>query len=192
MNLNEAIRNLDPFECSDWSALCSAVIEEYDYDTWRTSLTWVLGTIWQVKQFEKMHGSWNVPIRAVPNYQEEKSAFKVLRCHRELENNHFVKQYAFEFHASYVPKNQWIKAEISGSPGLTGIKNPENAKFHMLYDERQAVAYLGTRTHSPWFQPQEAVIHKVIGREWQTIDLVYIPPKQWVWGVDANEMYVEL
>jgi hypothetical protein len=62
----------------------------------------------------------------------------------------------------------------------------------MLLDENSAATYLNTRTFSPWFTPQEAMMTKVKGRNWQTIDLVYIPPKTWVWGVDAEEMYIEL
>lgn len=190
--IQKAIRNFEPFQCDNLDTLCSAVVEEYDADNWRISLTWTLGLIRKMKAFEKMHGSWNIPIRVVWGFQEERPAFKVVRQRWDFKSNVFKKEYAFEFHQSLIPSGQWLKAEISGSPGLTGIKDPENAKFHLLYDKRQAEAYLGTRTHSPWFTPQEEVIKEVRGRMFQTIDLIYIPPVQWVWGIDANEMYVEL
>ena len=190
--IRKAIQNFDPFECDDFDALCSAIVEEYDADNWQISLTWTLGLIRRMKAFEKMWGSWNVPIRVVWGYQEEKPAFKVFRQHWNLDKNVFKKEYRYEFHQSVVSPGAWLKASISGSPGLTGLNNPDQAKFHLLYDKRQAEAYLGTRTDWPWFTPHEAVIKEVKGRLFQTIDLVYIPPKQWVWGIDANEMYIEL
>jgi len=190
--IRQAIRNLDPFECSDWDALSQAIVEEYDYDNWRTSLVWIIGSIRSLKQFEKLSGSWNVPMRVVWGYQEEKPAFKVLRQRWDFKSNIFKKEYAFEFHQDTVSPGKWLDAHISGSPGLTGITIPENAKFHMLYDKRQAEAYLGTRTNTPWFTPQEAVIKEVKGKMFHTIDLVYVPPVQWVWGIDASQMYIEL
>lgn len=188
--LRNHIRNLTPFECgcSDLDSLCSAIIEEYDSETWRTDLVFVTSIIRLAPEYEKFHGSWNFPIRAVENWEMERETYKVFR---KIESDPFT-LYKYEFHNSIVTPHQWLKAEISGSPGLSGINIPEQAKFHMLYDKTQAETYLSTRTNTPWFTENEAVIKKVKGRNFKTIDLIYIPPKQWVWGIDASEMYVEL
>lgn len=208
-SLRIAIQRFLPFECSDWDALCQAIVEEYEAETWRHSLVWILGCIRKMKQFEHLQGSWNVPLRAVWNYQDEKPAYKVFRQPRQtsfiyrngelqLPIETHKGYFEYEFHPSAVPVNQWLQCELSSSKCLTGMKPKSEGgtggRFHMLMDERQAQTYLNTRgsENDSWFTKRDGVIKQVKGRDFATIDLVYVPPKTWVWGVDANEMYVEL
>lgn len=189
--VKRCIRYQKPFECTDWDVLCSSIIEEYEA-SWGTSLIWVLGSIRYLKKFEKDYGSWNVPLQWVFDCQKEKPAYKVFREH-SVNTEHPLK---YEFHPASVPINQWINAEVSGSPYLSGIRKKEEGghggKFHMLTDIQQATAYLNSRIDTTgWFTRQEAVIKEVKGRNFVTIDLVYSPPKTFVWGIDAEEMYVE-
>lgn len=184
--LQQHIRNYTPFECSNWNVLGEAFLNEYD-PIWGTSIVWTVGCIRSLQKFEKFRGSWNAHVKRVDNYQELYS-YKVFRQR--------INTFKYEFHDAEVPINTWIKAEVSGSTGLSGIKKKEDGGdggyFHMLYNESQAIAYLNTRAleNDAFFPKTEAVIKKVIGRFFCSIDLVYIPPKQFVWGIDAYEMYV--
>lgn len=193
--LVNCIKNLHPFECTDWDILCDAFIEAYDPD-WMTSPIWTVSLVRGLQRFEKMQGSWNAPVRLVYDYQKERELYKVFRQHKELKNNVFVKEISYEFHPAKVEGNKWLDCEISGSPSLTGMKPKEEGgtggRFHMIVDELQANLYLMNRVNSPWFTPQEAVVKKVKGKNFQTIDLLYVPPKLFLWGVDATNMYVEL
>ena len=63
----------------------------------------------------------------------------------------------------------------------------------MLWNKRQAEVYLSNRADvTAWFTSQEAVMVPVEPRSVETIDLVYVPPKLFVWGIDSKEMYVKL
>lgn len=195
-NLREHIRNLTPFECDDWDALCSAIIYEYDADTWKSKLIWVLGCVRKTKQWAGTKGSYNVPLKSLYDDDGEREAYKVFRRFQELKNNIFMKEYAYEYHPKWVQPNQWLQAELSGSPDLTGLTPKEQGgtggRFHTILDKAQAVRYLNTVASNHWLPPQWAEIRPVKTRKCQTMDLVYIPPKTFVWGIDASEMYVEL
>ena len=189
--LQEHIRTYTPFECSNWNALSEAFLNEYD-PCWGISIVWTIGCVRSLQQFEKFRGSWNVHIKGLYDCQE-RTAYKVFRQPTRSTDTF---QYKYEFHESDVPINKWIQSEISGSRGLSGIKKKEEGGtggfFHMLYNQDQAAAYLNARAieNDAWFPKTEAVIKQVRGRNFQSIDLVYIPPKQFVWGIDAYEMYV--
>lgn len=197
-SLKEHIRNLTPFEleCIHLDDLCLAIVEEFDQATWHTKLIWVLGCLRKAPAYENLSGSWNFPIKLVENWERERECYKVIRQHRIFKNNVFSKKYWYEFHQAPVVGNQWIKAEISGSPGLAGLTSVKDGgtggRFHLLCNEQSASAYLGTRANDSWLTPQEAVMKKVRARKFQSLDLVYIPPKTWVWGIDSCEMYIEL
>lgn len=197
-SLRKCIKNLIPFEldCDHLDDLCSAIIEEYEYEGWYSKLIWILGCLRHAPAYKGLSGSWNFPLRYVNDWERERECFKIIREHRTFKNNVLAKEYWYEFHQAPVIGNKWLEAEISGSPGLAGLKPKEQdgtgGRFHLLCNENSASAYLSTRTNTPWFTPQEAVMKKVRGRKFQTVDLVYVPPKTWVWGVDAYEMFVEL
>jgi hypothetical protein len=184
--VKKCIRYQRPFECNDWDVLCSAVIDEYN-PNWGSSLVWVLGCIRKLKAIETLGGSWNVPLMWVTYPQEERTTFKVFRDFSkrpEFADKGYT-QLSYEFHQDWVPANKWIKAEVSSSAGLSGIKKEEDGgiggQFHMLLDKYQAEAYLESRVkYTNWFIKEEAVIQPVKGRQFLTIDLVYSPPKTFV------------
>ena len=199
MEIRQHIRNLTPFECDNWDTLCSAVIEEYD-TAWRTELIWIIGGFRQtLPRIKKMKGSWNFPLRWVSDDMIGRhEAYKVFRKRWYLNKDNYIQpQLRYEFHEAPVVSRQWLQAEISGSPGLSGLTKKEEGgtggKFHMLWNKRQAEVYLSNRADvTDWFTSQEAVIVPVEPRSVETIDLVYVPPKLFVWGIDSKEMYVKL
>lgn len=190
--LLDKIINQEPFECSNLDVLCSAIAEVYE-PAWGNSLIWILGCLRKMKQFEKCNGSWNVPLWHVAQTYDEVECYKVFRKPNPLplfpkEN---YDEIVYEFHPNKVHPNKWMQAEVSGSGRLTGLC-PESAKFHMLMNANQAFAYLESRRHCVAYHDYTPYISKVKARRLVTVDLVYSPPKQWVWGVDAKEMYVSL
>ena len=192
--IRKHIQNLTPFECDNWDSLCLAVVEEYDAEAWRSNLIWIIGCIRHGKLVEKMQGSWNFPLRFISDSEvKQQDAYKVFRKHWHLNSENFiVPELRYEFHETPVVSHQWLKAEISGSPGLTGLEK-HGGRFHLLWNKEQAEAYLSTRAGATaWFTPQEAVMVPVEGRSFDTLDLVYVPPKLFVWGIDSKEMYVKL
>jgi hypothetical protein len=123
---------------------------------------------------------------------EERTYYKVLR-----KTNNISKElvYQYEFHKDFVPINKWIQAEISSSDGLCGLK-PKNeggcgGRFHLLLDYLQAQTYLSKRTDNEWFPKEVAEIVPVRAKKFSTIDLIYVPPTTFVWGIDSEEMYVK-
>ncbi len=187
----ESIEKQLPFECNNFNELCSAVTEAYD-PSWCNSLIWILGCLRHIKQFEKCNGSWNVPLWSMnPTSVGEIDCYKVFRKPTPLPlfPNEMCDEIVYEFHPKKVHTNEWIKAELSGSQRLTGLC-PKSAKFHMLINFDQAISYLASRKDCVAYRDYTPYISKVKARNVVTVDLVYIPPKQWVWGIDAKEMFV--
>lgn len=196
-NFRNHIRSNTPFECDDYEALLGAIFLEHRPE-WRINLMQVLVSIrdcYTVIRKGNYQGSWNCPIQYVKDvYGEgEYPFYKVLR-----KTNSIISQkvpYAYEFHNACVPVNEWIQAEISASSGLYGLKPKTEGgcggRFHLLLDRLQAEAYLSKRTDAQWFTPEVATIVQVNARKFQTIDLVYVPPTTFVWGIDSEEMFVK-
>jgi hypothetical protein len=128
-------------------------------------------------------GSWNVPMWWVnPNINAH--PYKIFR--KPLKHDELV----YEFHKEAVPLNRWIEAEISSSRGLTGLETKEHAKFHMFLDSVQAASYLDIAQHSTAYKEHEPVILPVKAKNYMTVDLIYVPPTRFVWGIDAKEIKV--
>jgi len=190
MTLQEKILNQKPFDCHDLNVLCKAIVDIYD-ESWCNSLIWLLGSIRSLKAFEYEIGSWNVPFRPVDNPRLERKAYKVFRKPL-IDLNDQNKKYAFEFHQSWVPTNQWITATVSSSIGLTGIYHEEFAKFHLLCDTEQAHTYLFSRSKHNLEPLYDMCICEVKATNFITIDLIYVPPTQFMWGINAKEIYISL
>lgn len=190
MYLRESIAKKLPFECGNWDVLCQAIVEEYDA-SWGISITWILCGIRYLKQFEtEPGGSWNVPIKIVPFPEQERDAYKIFRKPKKGTEGSEHGLLAHEFHPAWVPKNEWLQAEISQSKNLTGLTDPEQAKFHMFYDKTQATSYLEKVADWKNYKQYDPLMQKVKGRNFLTIDLIYVPPKHFMWGIDAKELYV--
>lgn len=183
----DSINTRQPFECDDWDALCSAIINAWQ-PSWGISLIWILSSIRYLKQFEKLPGgSWNVPLIWLPTNTTEQNFYKIFRKPKDPS----IEGIEFEFHPCVVQTDQWLKAEISQSKYLTGFTKPEHAKFHMFYDEVQAKEYLSRNANWANYQEHTPMIMKVTARNLYTIDLIYIPPNHFMWGMDAKEMFVK-
>ncbi len=197
--IREHIRNRTAFECDDLDSLVSAIIHEYDAKTWKSKLIWVIGGIRRtVPAVKGMNGSWNFHLRFISDEEVgQNQPYKVFRKRWYVVNDLLLPQFQYEFHEAPVVSRQWLQAEISGSPGLTGLMSKDRGgtggRFHLLWNKQQAEAYLNKRVNeTAWFSLQEAVMVPVEGRAFQTLDLVYIPPKLFVWGIDSEQMYVNL
>ena len=196
--LRNHIQNLTPFECDNIPALIVALMKEYSPE-WKSNLDDIVNYInsWDVdikSKYPKYKGSWNCPIQCVRDRfgNEERPYYKVLR-----KTNNIAKEfiYSYEFHESFVPVNEWIQAEISSSKSIGGLKKKEEGgcggRFHLLLDYLQAQAYLSKRTDPTWFPKEIAEIVAVRARKFQSIDLIYVPPTTFVWGIDSEEMFVK-
>lgn len=189
------IQSLTPFECDNFLALLMAIKQQYSTN-WRIQLNDILDYIGMLGASikNKYKGSWNCPIKYITDDSEycDKSYYKVLR-----KTNSPIEEYsyAYEFHQSYVPLNMWIQAEISSSKNVCGLKNKDDGgsggKFHLLLDYLQAQEYLSKRIDNTWFPKEVAEIVPVRARKFQTIDLIYVPPTTFVWGIDSEEMFVK-
>jgi len=178
------ILEMRPFDCDNFDELCSTIIETYT-PGWNNSLVWILGGIRYMEKFKQQKGSWNVPLWNIePNKEIE--LFKVFRKPKVQSEHPLV----YEFHPYHVVTNQWMTAELSGSERLTGLTSPEAAKFHLLASEQQAYAYLDGRQNCVAFSDHDPYVCKVKARNLICVDLIYVPPNRWVWGVDAKEMFV--
>ena len=177
------ILKLRPFDCSNWDELCNAVIDAYSPE-WNNSLVWILGGIRYLKAFEKHSGSWNVPFWFVSS-NTDVELYKLFRKPK-IQSEHPL---VYEFHPAPVVTNKWMEAAISGSARLTGLSEG-HAKFHMLANETQAQFYLDGRKNCTAFSDHEPYVCKVKARNLMCVDLIYVPPTRFVWGVDAKEMFV--
>ncbi len=190
MILHEKILNQKPFECDDIDILCKEITDIYD-ETWCNSLEVTIEHIKCLKNFKHEIGSWNVPLKWVDDPCVPRFAYKIFRKPL-IEFNDPNKKYAFEFHQSWVPTNQWLTATVSGSNGLTGIEHQDYAKFHLLCDEEQAITYYISRIKEysdPCYDP---CICRVAAVNFFTVDLIYVPPKQFMWGIDARNIYMSI
>lgn len=195
LSLQNHIQNLTPFECDNLEILQAAFFKCF-FTRWdRKILDFIVKTIHDWNKFIKpLRGSWNCPVFMVRDRygDEERIYYKVLR-----KTNNIAKElsYAYEFHNSYVPLNTWIQAEISQSSGLYGLKKKEEGgcggRFHLLLDYLQAQSYLSKRIDTSWLTKDVAEIVQVRARKFQTIDLIYVPPTTFVWGIDSEEMFVK-
>lgn len=194
--LRNHIQNLTPFECDNFSPLLLAIYQQYS-DSWKIKLPDILDCIgtWDAgikSVYPKYMGSWNCPIRWVRDLykDEEHNYYKVLRKNTISQKT----TYQYEFHNSLIPKNEWIQAEISSSNGLYGLKKREEGgmggRFHLLLDYLQAQTYLSKRIDDTWFPKTIATIVPVRARKFQSIDLIYVPPTTFVWGIDSDEILV--
>jgi len=200
-NIQENIVKTQPFECDDWDELCSAIIDVYDI-CWGISLVWTLGCIRWLKGVENGVGSWNIPMwKVATDPHKEIEVYKVFIAPELPVYGSTIlpqKEIFYEFHQEKVLTNKWLKAELSGSAGLTGLENPDHARFHMLIDKNQAEFYLDSRieTQSKVERYRELYkdcypfVHPVKARNFTTVDLIYVPPISFMWGIDAKEMYV--
>lgn len=194
-SLQNHIQNLTPFECDNLEILQAAFFKCF-FTRWdRKILDSLVKTIHDWNKFIKpLRGSWNCPVFSVKDKygDEERTYYKVLR----KTNNIVTKlSYQYEFHREFVPINEWIQAEVSSSAGLYGLKKKEEGgtggRFHLLLDYSQAYVYLSKRTDTNWFTKEVAEIVPVRARKFQTIDLIYVPPTTFVWGIDSEEMFVK-
>lgn len=193
-DLIQKIESLTAFECDNLDLLKNA-ISQFQKSKYGYSLESITNCIdmWNrdIKPFHK--GSWNCPLFMVRDVygNTERTYYKVLR-----KINNIAKKlvYQYEFHNSHVPLNEWIQAEISSSNGLYGLKKKEDGgcggRFHLLLDYWQAQTYLSKRTDE-WLPVENTAIVPVRARKFQTIDLIYVPPTTFVWGIDSEEMFVK-
>lgn len=194
-DLIQKIESLTAFECDDLDLLKDA-ISQFQKIKYGYSVEAVTSCIdmWNrdIKPFYK--GSWNCPLFIVKDVyrDEERTYYKVLRKTNDTSTDLV---YQYEFHKDFVPINKWIQAEISSSDGLSGLipktEGGCGGRFHLLLDYLQAKTYLSKRTDDTWFPKEIAEIVQVRARKFQTIDLIYVPPTTFVWGIDSEEMYLK-
>lgn len=182
----ENILKMQSFDCNNWDELCCSIVDSYSPE-WNISIIEILSNIRSIKKFETKSGSYNVPMWHV-NPNQELECYKIFRKPMGQPEDTLV----YEFHPGQVFTNYWMKAEISGSPHLTGLTSPDQAKFHMLMGESQVHAYLNSRKNCVLFSDHTPYICKVKARNFTTVDLIYVPPTTFVWGIDAKEIYVTL
>lgn len=194
-----SIYNFKPFKCDNLDDLCEALV--MFFDTYSPQSDEYVKTLCsKVKSLEKIKlcsGSWNIPLFDAKFLEKpDNTYYKVFRKSTMLSDDECYKQLSYEFHKGWVTPNEWLQAEVSQSKGLTGLKPKEEGgsggRFHLLYDHDQAMTYLESRVDEDFLSKSEAVIATVNARNLQTLDLVYIPPNNFVWGVDAKEIYVKL
>lgn len=193
-SLQNHIKNLTPFECNNIEILKVAFVKLFSSSWDIGSLNSLIKTLhyWD-KTIKPFRGSWNCPLFMVRDKygDEERNYYKVFRKTNLVEKF----PYAYEFHNSHVLLNEWIQAEISQSSQLSGLAEKEEGggggRFHLLLDYLQAHTYLSKETDTSWFPKEVAEIVQVRARKFQTIDLIYVPPTTFVWGIDSEEMFVK-
>jgi hypothetical protein len=144
---------------------------------------------------KNLRGSWNILLYHVEDYLPN-TYYKVFRIPYQLGFPQLYgepsKQIEYEYHPDFMPCNQWIIAEISESPRLTGVKGTGcPPKFHLLYNKTQAEFYLESCKDHTTFYNCTPYISKVKAQKFFTMDLIYVPPISFMWGIDAEEIYVE-
>ncbi len=181
--IRHCIKNHLPFSCNNFNDLCTALSLEYGTNgVWVNQLSTVL---YQAKSFERhknVSGSFNINLKWWPGFGQSNSEVTTYKVFKKSNDNNF----RFEFHDSQVPTNQWLQSDVSGSAGLSGLKYKVESHFHTLMDNVQATNYCNF-SHLK----NDAFIKRVKIRKCKYIDLIYVPPNQFVWGVDAYEMFVD-
>lgn len=178
----DCIHQQRPFDCDNLDELCTAITTAYS-TSWSLSLVWILGCVRKMRHHKDQVGSWNIPMWWV-RPDVDVNPYKVFR--RPTKTSELV----YEFHKDTVPLNKWVEAELSGSEGLTGLSSKEFAKFHFFLNSLQAASYLDIRKDCVAYTDHEPVILPVKGKNYLTVDLIYVPPTRFVWGIDAKEMHV--
>lgn len=193
-SLQTHLEKLTPFECDNIEILKVAIFKLFSPFWSKSNVDNVVKTLhyWD-KVIKPFRGSWNCPLFTVRDKygDEERIYYKVFR----KTNLSTESPYEYEFHNSHVPLNKWIQAEISQSSGLSGLKKKEEGgcggRFHLLLDYLQAHIYLSREAETTWLPKEAAEIVQVRARKFQTIDLIYVPPTTFVWGIDSEEMFVK-